>query len=706
MLSFSHEDPMRIKVPRNPHRIAGCLAAAAIGGLTAAGTRDISPADIISAPHVLDVAFSPDGARLLYEVRRTELEKNHYVTELWIARSDGSEPPQHVATGPPVVSQYQSLRAQWAPDGKSLIYFAAREGRNQLWRLTLADRRERPLLERSWSTADPRSLPPDAYHFSPDGRTIAVAAVDVSGSPAATPMHGIISSPEWPAPRRGTQTNAGLWLYDERTKAIERVTPPALHVNDVTWSPDGSRLVFAAAPSPVESPYKDDLYLLDVAARTIRTLVAQPGWDHQPVWSPDGRWIAFVTQKGKQDWNYNSWVALVSPEGGAPRYLFDRFQRESGSMPRELSWTADSRAVIFAALYRLAYPVFRGSIESGVVEPLTPTDRYTDRFSVSRDSRRLAVSMEDITTPPDVYVADLPWNAPRRLTTLHPGWDEIKPAQVETVSWKSQDGRFDVQGVVIRPPDYQPGRRYPTIVFLAGGPSMVRMGFMLDEPIYPHLVWAARGYVVFAPNNRGRGGFGVDFRQAMPDNADFMPGPYADVTAGIDHLIARGIADPERLAITGFSFGAGLTAYAITRTNRFKAAGIFEGFPNNLRSALRAAGVEDRRTLLKDQRGFGSPWDPAARRILLANSPIFEMDKVKTPTLLEYGANSAAREDGNELASALQFFNVPSLYVVYPRSGHSIDEPRLRQDSFERQLAWFDYWVLGKGGNPALQATK
>ena len=685
------------------HSIPWCLVVAALGGLTAAGTRDITPADIISAPHVLDVAFSPDGTRLLYEIRRTELEKNHYVTELWIQPSDRSAAAERVMTGPPVISQYQSLKAKWAPDGKSLIYFAARQGKNQLWRLTLADGRETPLIDRSWSTADPRSLPPDACHFSPDGRTIAVAAVDVTEPVAEMPMRGIVSGPEWPAPRRGTQTNAGLWLYDQASKAIRRVTPPTLHVSDVEWSPDGARIVFAAAPSPIESPYKDDLYVLDVATGAMRTLVAQPGWDHRPVWSPDSRWIAFVTQKGRQDWNYNSWIALVSPDGGTPRYLFDRFQRESGSTPRELSWTADSRAVVFAALYRFGYPVFRGSIDAGTVEPLTPADRYVDRFSMSPDSRRLAVSIEDVTTPPDVHVADLPWSTPRRVTALHPTWDAIKAARVETVSWKSRDGRFDVQGVVIKPPDYQPGRRYPTIVFLAGGPSMVRMGFMLDEPIYPHLVWAARGYVVFAPNSRGRGGFGSEFRQSMPDNADFMPGPYADVEAGIDHLIARGIADPDRLGISGFSFGAGLTAYAITRTTRFKAAGIFEGFPNNLRTSLRAAGVEDRRALLKDQRGLGSPWDPEARRVLMANSPIFDMDKVKTPTLVEYGANSAAREDGNELFSALQFFKVPSLYIVYPRSGHSIDEPRLRQDSFERQLAWFDYWMLGKGENPTLE---
>ena len=687
-----------------PHWIALSLAVAASAGLTGAGTRDITVADIITAPHVLDLAFSPDGTRLLYEVRRTEFEKNRYITELWVQPLDRNAPAQRVATGPPVISQYQSLKAKWAPDGKSLIYFAAREGKNQLWRLTLADGREAPLIDRSWSTADPRSLPPDACHFSPDGRTIAVAAVDVTEPVADAPMRGIVSGPEWPAPLRGTQTNAGLWLYDQASKAIKRVTPPALHVSDVEWSPDGRRIVFAAAPSPIESPYKNDLYVLDVASGSIRTLVAQPGWDYAPVWSPDGRWIAFVSQKGKQDWNYNSWIALISPDGGTPRYLFDRFQRESGSTPRKLSWTADSRAVVFAALYHFAYPILRGSIGTGEVEPLTPDDHYVDQFSMSPDSRRVAVSIEDVTTPPDVHVVDLPWRAPRRLSVLHAEWPAIKSAQVEKVSWKSQDGRFDVQGVVIKPPDYQPGRRYPTIVFLAGGPSMVRMGFMLDEPIYPHLVWAARGYVVFAPNSRGRGGFGFDFRQAMPDNSDFMPGPYADVTAGIDHLIARGLADPDRLGITGFSFGAGITAYAITRTTRFKAAAIFEGFPNNLRSALRAAGVEDRRALLKDQRGLGSPWDPEARRVLMLNSPIFDMDKVRTPTLLEYGANSAAREDGNELASALQFFKVPSLYIVYPRSGHSIDEPQLRRDSFERQLAWFDYWMLGKGQNPTLEA--
>jgi dipeptidyl aminopeptidase/acylaminoacyl peptidase len=152
-------------------------------------------------------------------------------------------------------------------------------------------------------------------------------------------------------------------------------------------------------------------------------------------------------------------------------------------------------------------------------------------------------------------MTSLPWRKPRKLTELHPGWGDIRRAQLLTTKWRSRDDRFDIEGVVILPPDWQPGKRLPTLLYMPGGPSMPRMGFMMDEPLYPFLVFAARGWAVFIPNCRGRGGFGMEMRYAIPRKADPMPGPFADSMAGVDDLIARGIADPDKLAFSGFSFG-------------------------------------------------------------------------------------------------------------------------------------------------------
>jgi dipeptidyl aminopeptidase/acylaminoacyl peptidase len=660
--------------------------------------RDITNEDIVDAPAVLDVQMSPDGRDVLYEVRRTLREQNAYVTELWVRDAQGRSAPRRLVVGPQVKSQFQSLHAQWAPDGKSFAYFATREGRSVLMRFTLADAREEVLLEQAWSANDPRGIRVQFAKFSPDGKTLAFAAVEASSEGADAPMRGIVAGPLWPRPL--SEPCASLWLLDLATKSMKRMTQATFHVSEVAWSPDGQRIAFAAAPSRQESPYKDDLYLLDVRSGAVRPLVQQPGWDRAPVWSPDGKSIAFVSQKGDQDWNYASWIAVIAASGGAPRYYFEQFQEQSGSGPGTLQWTANGGSILFTELYRFGRHLFEGTLNTNQVRQLSPNGAYYQNFSFSADARRLALSVEDVTTPADVHVVSLPWRESRNLSNLHPAWSEIRHAGVQTTKWRSKDDRFDIEGVVILPPDYRPGVRYPTLVYMPGGPSMPRMGFVMDEAIYPFLVFAARGYVVFVPNNRGRGGFGSELREAIPRYSDFMPGPFSDVMGGVDDLIARGIADPQRLAFSGFSFGGGLASYVLAHTTRFKAGGIFEGYPNTLRTALRAAGSADRRELLKDQAGFGSPWNERDRRVLWENSPIYAMDAAKTPTLLEFGELSAAHDDGNELYAALQFFGVPSLYIVYPRTGHGIDEPKLMVDSYERQLAWFDYWVLGKGEDP------
>jgi dipeptidyl aminopeptidase/acylaminoacyl peptidase len=213
-------------------------------------------------------------------------------------------------------------------------------------------------------------------------------------------------------------------------------------------------------------------------------------------------------------------------------------------------------------------------------------------------------------------------------------------------------------------------------------------------------VFAARGWAVFIPSCRGRGGFGMDLRYAIPRDTDPMPGPFGDSMAGVDDLIARGIADPDKLAFSGFSFGGGVASYVLAHTTRFKAGDINEGFPNTLQLALRYIGNPFWRQLLKDQEGMGSPWSKKDLQVLWKNSPIYAMDHAKTPTLLEFGELSLAHDGGVELYSALQYFHVPSMFVVYPRSGHGLDEPKLLVDSYRRQLGWFGYWVRGKGENP------
>jgi dipeptidyl aminopeptidase/acylaminoacyl peptidase len=700
---------------------AGPLVLAAVARLligTAAGAQERGDStaagpslrDIIGVAQVIDVQLAPDGKRVVYEVRRTRLASNRYVTELWLRSTDGRGAPVKLVTGRPTTSVYQSLQARWSPDSRRLAYFSDRAGSNQIWLLNPDTRATEPLTRLArWQAVDPRTVQPAFFRWSPDSRAIAFAAfwpIQPDSSRDLTTMSrgqsvGVdwTKANHWPGAR--TSTNASLWLAEVGTRRVRRLTHDSLHVSDIAWSPDGLRIAISAAGRPEDVPYKSDLYLMDVRTGAVRLLVAQPGWDAVPAWSPDGRWIAFESQRGRVDWNYSSYLAVVSPDGGAPRYLAEGFDQKVANWPHLLDWAADSRSVYFHAYVRLGQHVYRAGLDGGPAESVTGGSRFLDHFSIAPGAGSMAVAVEDPVTPPDVYVSPLDGFAPRRLTDLNPGWAAFPKPRVDTVTWQSRDGKFDIEGLVIAPPGAAPGTRHPLLVFLEGGPSSVRAGFQLDDPAaYPLMALATRGYLIFAPGSRGRPGSGRAYRDAMPLRSDFLPGPYEDVMAGVDHLVQSGMVDSTRMGVMGFSYGGALSAYTITRTARFRSASINEGPANFLRYAVTVAGQRDRVAILHDQAGFGSPWHPDSLRTLMEQSGIFRMDRVRTPTLLEFGMTSLAEPDGTEMFGVLQRFGVPSALVVYPRTGHGVEEPLLREDSYRRNLAWFDYWVLGRGENP------
>ncbi|HEX3233638.1 MAG TPA: prolyl oligopeptidase family serine peptidase [Gemmatimonadales bacterium] len=672
--------------------------------------------DIIGVAQVIEVQLSPDGKRVVYEVRRTRWASNRYVTELWLRSTDARGTPVKLVTGTPTTSAYQSLQARWSPDSRRLAYFSDRDGSNQIWLLN-PDTRATERLTRlaRWQAVDPRTVQPAFFRWSPDSRSIAFAAFwpippDSARDPN-TMTRGQSVGVDWTKQNRlpgaRTTTNASLWLVDIGSRRVRRLTDDSLHVADIAWSPDGSRIALSAGARPEDVPYKSDLYVLDVRSRAMKLLLAQPGWDAAPQWSPDGRWIAFESQRGRVDWNYGSYLAVLSPEGGEPRYLAPGFEEEVGNWPHLLGWAADSRSLYLYAYVRLGHHVYRAGLDGAPATPVTGGTRFLDHFSLAPAASAIAVTVEDPVTPPDVYLSPLEGFAPRRLTDVNPGWAAFPKPRVDTVSWRSRDGRFDVEGLLIRPSDTVAGARYPLLVFLEGGPSSVRAGFQLDDPAaYPLIAFANKGYLVFAPGSRGRPGYGAGYRQSMPEHSDFLPGPFEDVMAGVDHLIRSGMVDSTRMGVMGFSYGGALSAYTITHTDRFRAASINEGPANFLRYAVTVAGQRDRVAILHDQAGFGSPWHPDSLRTLLDQSGIFRMDRVRTPTLLEFGFTSLAEPDGIEMYGVLQRFRVPSALVVYPRTGHGIEEPFLREDSYRRNVAWFDYWVRGRGENPLAASTR
>lgn len=693
-----------------------------------AAPRLVSDRDIVEAARISATQMAPDGSRLLYELTRADVASNSRTRELWLASSDGREAPVRLLSRTAARVAPSTLDAQFVPvptaqrTSSAVSYLAADPDPSGIVEAKLArnvaesategpDRRGKLILSAARFPADSSVL---AHRWSPDGRHLALivdaplpstsAASAVAPSTTAGAQAAFdIDNLRWPyAP--GARTRR-LWLFDRVTHRLDSLTSEALDVESVSWSPDGRCLAIAAAPPRQSQPASfTDLFLLTLAGRVLTPLVQQPGWDMEPAWSHDGRRIAFITQRGRLDWNYVSLVGIVSvpdegahSDGGAQpiHYVGESIDEQLGSMPSQPFWNADDTAILITAGYHMRRHIFAVDARTGGVDQGTSADGDHAHVSPSADGRTIALSVSPVDAPADVHVAStMALSATHLVSSPNPRWRErLRLPRLETVEWPSEDSRFTVSGALLLPPDFREGAAYPVILFAAGGPSMIRLGFNLGEDVFPHLAWAAQGYVVFAPNTRGRRGYGRAFREAPVARGHLFDGPFDDLSRGLDLLRQRGIIQDDRVGIAGFSYGGALATFAITRTDRFKAAVILEGRPNYLRMVTSLGGRADDLQLLRDQQGLAPVWDPGSLDRLIAHSPILSIHRAATPTMLVYGEESGARTDGIDLLRALRHFDVPSRLRVYPRTGHVIQEPSLLLDSFSQATGWFDRWL-------------
>jgi dipeptidyl aminopeptidase/acylaminoacyl peptidase len=635
------------------------------------------------------------------------IDENHYVRDLYVVPTDGSVEPRRVTNNEPrdgYLASYGMLSSIWAPSSDKLIYIGHRGEQTELRLINIKTGQEEVLLS-------PEMLPDkldfspnfqsDTIAYSPDGKSLGfLASMPAESSPAAKPLHGIEADEDW---NPGTAEEGGvvnpaaqLFVLDLKSHHVRTITTPEIHVAAFAWSPDSRRLALEAAADP-KTParyMRSDIFAVDATGGKLQPLVRIDSGDRKPVWSPDGKEIAFCTQRGKIDWMLVCSLAVVASDGRTPpRDLGTGLEKLTGSHLDSIHWSKDRRFIDVLTRYRLSKHLFRVSALDGSIQRLTTRDdRLYDEVSYSSDGSLMAMRIQGVGVPAEVYVSPVKEFRPTRLTHLNPSWERLSVPTVELVQWRSPDDRWDIHGLLIKPSNYDPKRRYPMLTNILGGPSMVEQDL---NPVsnYPLLALAELGYVIFMPNSRGRGGFGIDFTHAIRDERSYVLHPEADVLSGVDAMVARGIADPDQLGILGFSYGGTLTAYAITLTDRFKAAVYGEGSPDILRwydypytSAL---------GLLKDMWGFGNPYEPKDIASAIEQSSLFRLDRVHTPVLVEAGEKSGWKSD-RAYYRGLRHFNVPSEFYVYPRSGHGWDEPMLMQDAFHRHIAWFNYWIKNK----------
>jgi dipeptidyl aminopeptidase/acylaminoacyl peptidase len=489
-----------------------------------------------------------------------------------------------------------------------------------------------------------------------------------------------------------------LWTIDVQSKAVKSLTSGAFSVGNFAWSPDGKSIAFDHKPNPTPAASgSTDISIVTVADGTIRKLVTQDGPDANPEWSPDGSRIAFESAMANPAFYYtNSVIAVVPAAGGMPTALTAAFDEE----PSIVKWTGDG--LFFAAMERTYAYLHRLDPATRAVSKMPAADRTVNSsFSFSSDGRTVAFMRSDATSMPEVYVSSSTEAAgrsgERKLTDTNAQASAWATSTLEIVSWKSHDGAA-IEGVLHKPVDFDPARRYPLLVVIHGGPTGVSRAVPFTSAIYPIDVWVPRGILVLEPNYRGSAGYGEKFRSLNVRNLGV--GDAWDVLSGIDSLVAKGWVDPAHVGTMGWSQGGYISAFLATHdAARFKAISVGAGISDWMTYYVNTDIHPFTRQYLK-----ATPWDDPA--IYAKTSPITYIKQAKTPTLIQHGATDqrVPLPNAYELYQGLQDNRVPTRLIVYQGFGgigHGPTKPKSHRATMEHNLEWFDQHMFAAAGKPS-----
>jgi dipeptidyl aminopeptidase/acylaminoacyl peptidase len=655
-----------------------------------ARTHDIELQDYFSIAVINALAVSPDGKHAAYIEQRWEGEDEKRNADLWVvALPDGR--PQRLT-----FDKANEGSPRWSPDGKHIYYTANYKrsgeesppynGKNQVWRIA-ANGGEPFAVTR---IKDGVSL----FDFSADGETLYyIASKETKEDPwkdlrekydKLTYGHGVVSYSQ-------------LWKLDLNTWRDEKLVDESRVIAAMHVAPDGSRIAMLTLPDEEvihnEGWSRVDVY--NTATEQVEIITedgwrkghSSPfGWVNEVVWSDDSLALGFSV-------SFDGFPTLVY----AAEWLGDRPQLHELARPKgvsinggSLQWKPKTRDLCFIGEERArarAYSinnVRRG--EQSAFSTLTPGDVTIEHFSFSKAGDRLAVIMPTLQSPPDVFLLENGDTKP--VTRANPQVDTWKLPQISLVQWTSEDGR-QVEGILELPPGHKPGDGpLPMLVEIHGGPTSATL-YQMQFWIYGRTLMPAKGYALLSPNYRGSTGYGDDFLVELVGRENDIE--VKDILAGVDAMVQRGIADPDRLGVSGWSNGGFLTNAIITATDRFKAASSGAGVIDQIIQW----GVEDTPGHVINFMKGTFPWsDPDKYR---SSSPLYALDKAKTPTLIHVGENDerVPAAHARTLYRALKYYlDVPTELIVYPGEGHGLTKYKHRKAKMEWDLTWFNRYVL------------
>jgi dipeptidyl aminopeptidase/acylaminoacyl peptidase len=640
-----------------------------------------------------DVRVAADGRRAAFVVTRATLSAGSGELISRIHLADLAKGGSQAVTPATAVCD----KPRFSPDGSKLAYLVQGENVTDIHLLQTATGQSRRLTDGRRDVLD--------LGFSPDGKWLAVIATAPGRAEAR--QDGCDADVEVLDSPGGL---AGLYLLSLTTPAVLRPLVTDRDVAAFAFSPDGRYIVFETSnpqapprgrrnvlengePGPVDA-VNADLAVVAIEGGAVRLLAATDNSENMPCLSPDGRLVAYVATSAPGFYYRAARVMVVPLAGGQPRALAET----PNARPELLGWSEDGQSLFVRETEGVGAALYAVGLDGTSLRRFGDGPRLPTQASLSPGGRHFGLVLTDYDQPPEAFVSPAGQYAPKVVSAVNRDCAAYRTVRPETVRWRSGDGTM-IEGLYT-PPATPAAGPPPLLVELHGGPAQASQRLypgMINS--YPLAVFTERGYALFQPNVRGSDGYGASFRQALVK--DWGGVDYADLMSGIDALVARGLADPARLGVMGWSYGGYLAAWAIGHTDRFAAASIGGGI-TNLTSLCGSMDLPDFIPLY-----FGGE---AYERFefLFDRSPLKYAAAIHTPTLFQHGVadERVPFTQALELYTALSRRGVLTRLTAYPRSGHDISEPGLLRDLMSRNLDWFTRLVpVAKHPDPSGPAS-
>ena len=672
--------------------------------------RGVTPEDYYSFEFLSDPQISPDGKLVAYVVTKVDRAQNRRNSAIWTVAIDGSRAPSQFTTSP-----QSSNSARWSPDGRWLAFLSSRPSgestavtssapggpaggppASPTAGVTASEQPRAQVYLLSMNGGEARRITNlkhgvSTFRWSPDGtRLVVVSLTGPSDSRAENRDRSDVrhyknirynfNDTGWFDDRR-----MHLWVVNVKSGEEKQITEGNdWNDSDPQWSPDGTRIAFVSNRSgkEYEENRNTDVWVISANGGSLRKISDHDEADSNPCWSPDGKTIAFTGEIHDRD-HPKIWLAPAT--GDAVSVLA---ANGLDLVPSGLEWSHDGKSLYFEAGVKGEYQLFHIDLATKLIAQITSGPRAVRNASINSATKTMVYMVNDFKHLDDLYVADLKGHNERKLTNLNEAlWKQLQLAAVERFSYKSMDD-WEIDGFLVKPGDWQEGKKYPLILSIHGGPA----GQYGVDWYHEFQVYAAKGYAVLFTNPRGSTGYGQKFERGIVN--EWGGKDYQDIMNGLDAALRKySWIDAERLGVTGGSYGGYMTNWILGHTNRFKAAVTLRSVANFISDEGTRDGAFGHSPDFAGDlfEKFDMYWD---------RSPLKYAKNVKTPTLILHADNDfrVPLEQGEQWFRALKHFGVTTEIVMFPRENHNLTrtgEPKHLVESLNWQLYWFDRFVNG-----------